>query len=127
MGWDQSLELSPYLFIKRTLYLLVLFLFGEPALTEENERLLCGLIQDLYFFQEPVRAEHAVVMTNLDLVQNAKVHSLYGERVLLQRVQEKLLLLTSSQQIICRTEAETTEHNRCLNSISHDGIWLKAL
>lgn len=94
-----------YLLIKRTFYLLVLFLFGEPAFTEEHKRLLCGLIQDLHFFQEPVRTEHAIVMANLDLVQNAKVHSLYRKRVLLQGVQQQRLLLMSSQQIIYQAKA----------------------
>lgn len=44
-------------------------------------------------------------MTNLDLVQNAKVHSLYCKCVLLQGVQQQLLLLMSSEQIIYQAKA----------------------
>lgn len=61
---------------ERPVYSFVLFLFRQPAFTQEHVNFLRVHILHLHLVEVPIRTDHGVVVANTDLEDLSQVHSL---------------------------------------------------
>lgn len=70
---------------ERSFDLLVFFLFGEPAFTQEHINLLRLHVHHLHLIQIPVCSQPRVIVTDSDLKHLTEIHRLNAELINLHR------------------------------------------